>query len=140
LKQSLFCLLWSVANPTHELRVGELLEELLSNVAFTLSHRLNPILREYRRASSTCIDASLKPLMAGYLKSLGTRLTDAGFRGKLLMVTSQGGLIEAGAAADAPIHTLRSGPSVAPVGHVDVHDPAVLRFQCDFWHKTTLNH
>ena len=32
-------------------------------VPFTLSHQLNPILREYRRASSTCIDASLKPLM-----------------------------------------------------------------------------
>ena len=41
---------------------------------FTLSHRLNPILREYRRASATCIDASLKPLMARYLRGLAERL------------------------------------------------------------------
>jgi N-methylhydantoinase A len=39
------CLLWSIANPAHELRVGELIRELLPAVPFTLSHQLNPILR-----------------------------------------------------------------------------------------------
>ena len=58
------CLLWSIVNPAHELRVGELLDEHLPGVPYTLSHRLNPTLREYRRASSTAIDASLKPLMS----------------------------------------------------------------------------
>ena len=57
------CLLWSIVNPVHELRVGELLEQHLPGVPCTLSHALNPSLREYRRASSTTIDASLKPLM-----------------------------------------------------------------------------
>ena len=47
------CLLWSIANPAHELRVGQLIEEMLPGVPYTLSHQLNPILREYRRASST---------------------------------------------------------------------------------------
>src|SRR5690606_22518991 len=47
------CLLWSVANPCHELRVGELLAQHLPGVPFTLSHQLNPTMREYRRASST---------------------------------------------------------------------------------------
>src|SRR5689334_4207392 len=57
------CLLWSIVNPAHEERVGELLEERWPGIPYTLSHRLNPIIREYRRASSTAIDASLKPLM-----------------------------------------------------------------------------
>ena len=55
------CLLWSIVNPEHELRVGELLEASVPHLPFTLSHKLNPALREYRRASSTAIDASLKP-------------------------------------------------------------------------------
>ena len=57
------CLLWSIVNPAHELRVGELIEREWPGVPVTLSHRLNPIIREYRRASSTAIDASLKPVM-----------------------------------------------------------------------------
>ena len=64
------CLLWSISNPSHELRVGELIEEVCPGVPYTLSHKINPILREYRRASSTAIDASLKPLMQSYLLNL----------------------------------------------------------------------
>lgn len=109
------CLLWSIANPAHELRVGEILAERLPNVSITLSHQLNPIIREYRRASSACIDASLKPLMTGYLRDLESRLRSAGFSGKLLIVTSQGGVMSAAATAEAPIHTLNSGPSLAPI-------------------------
>jgi len=68
------CLLWSIANPAHELRLGELISEMLPDVPFTLSHKLNPILREYRRASSTAIDASLKPMMQKYLLTLESDL------------------------------------------------------------------
>jgi len=109
------CLLWSIANPAHELRIGELIAEILPGVLFTLSHRLNPILREYRRASATCIDASLKPLMADYLGGLAEQLRAAGFGGRLLTVTSQGGVIAVEDAAAAPIHVLNSGPAMAPV-------------------------
>lgn len=109
------CLLWSIANPVHERRVGELLTELLPGVPYTLSHQLNPALREYRRASSTCIDASLKPLMYDYLHGLTGRLREAGFAGRVLMVTSQGGIMDADDVAEAPIHAIGSGPAMAPV-------------------------
>jgi len=109
------CLLWSISNPMHELRVGELLDQHLSGVPFTLSHRLNPALREYRRASSTAIDASLKPLMGRYLGGLTERLADAGFSGRTLVLTSQGGMLDAGDVAQKPIHAINSGPSMAPI-------------------------
>lgn len=109
------CLLWSVANPVHERRVGELLALHLPGVPVTLSHELNPGLREYRRASSACIDASLKPLMHDYLSRLEARLREAGLQGRLLMVTSQGGMMDAAAVAEAPIHAINSGPAMAPV-------------------------
>ena len=95
--------------------MGELLAEHLPEVACTLSHQLNPTLREYRRASSTCIDASLKPLMRGYLHGLKRRLREAGFAGRVLMVTSQGGMMDADDVAEAPIHAIGSGPAMAPV-------------------------
>ena len=57
------CLLWSIANGDHEKAIAGLIEEGLPGVPYTLSHRINPSIREYRRAMSTCIDASLKPAM-----------------------------------------------------------------------------
>ena len=109
------CLLWAIVNPVHELRVGELLADGLPQVSVTLSHQINPSLREYRRASSTCIDASLKPLMGRYLQDLEQGLRDAGFCGRLLVVTSQGGMMEAQSLGKRPLHSLMSGPAMAPV-------------------------
>ncbi|MBS0397850.1 MAG: hydantoinase/oxoprolinase family protein, partial [Proteobacteria bacterium] len=62
------CLLWSIANATHELQIGRMLSTMMPGVPFTLSHQLLPVMREYRRASATAIDASLKPLMQAHLK------------------------------------------------------------------------
>ena len=109
------CLLWSIVNPAHELRVGELLAAHFSGVPVTLSHELNPCIREYRRASSAAIDASLKPVMTEYVRGLRARLSAAGFDGRLLMVTSSGGALDADDVAAAPIHSLNSGPAMAPV-------------------------
>ena len=109
------CLLWSIVNPAHETRVGELLAEHLPGVPVTLSHRVNPSLREYRRASSACIDASLKPLMSRYVGGMTERLREEGFAGRVLMVTSQGGVMDADDVAEAPVHLINSGPAMAPV-------------------------
>ncbi|MCV3852724.1 hydantoinase/oxoprolinase family protein [Pseudomonas aeruginosa] len=109
------CLLWSIVNPAHELRIGELLEAHLPGVPYTLSHQLNPIPREFRRASSACIDASLKPMMRAYMQTLVQRLRDAGFPGRVVVVTSQGGVMDAEHVAEAPIHLINSGPSMAPI-------------------------
>jgi N-methylhydantoinase A len=109
------CLLWSIANPVHELRVAALLDRHLPGVPRTLSHSLNATLREYRRASSTAIDASLKPVMSRYLERLAERLRGLGFRGRVLVVTATGGLADAAAVAAAPIHAVGSGPAMAPV-------------------------
>jgi N-methylhydantoinase A len=109
------CLLWSVVAPEHERRVGELLARELPGVPVTLSHELNPTIREYRRASSTAIDAALKPVMSAYVADLDGRLRAEGFAGELLLVSSAGGVLPPGRAATEPIHLIGSGPAMAPV-------------------------
>ena len=109
------CLLWSIINNEHETRIGELLARELPDVPFTLSSRLNPSVREYRRASSTAIDASLKPLMSRFFRHLEQELRTNGFAGRLLIMTSSGGVLDAGHVAETPIHSIGSGPAGAPV-------------------------
>jgi len=108
-------LLWSIADPAHELAVGRVLDEMMPGVPYTLSHQLVPILREYRRASATAIDASLKPLMQRHLRDMNEDLKGAGFRGDLLISTSVGGCQQVDELIARPIHTLKSGPAMAPV-------------------------
>jgi N-methylhydantoinase A len=110
------CFLWSIVNPDHELAVGRLIAKHLPGVPYTLSHRINPSIREYRRAMSTCIDASLKPAMNVYLGGLEERLRAAGFGGRVLIITSQGGVMDVASIAEAPVHLVNSGPSMGPVG------------------------
>lgn len=109
------CLLWSIVNPAHELRIGELLDDRLPGVPYTLSHQLNPIIREYRRGSSTAIDASLKPLMQEHLRTLDTDLRAAGFAGHVFIATSSGGAWRPEQLAERPIYSVGSGPSFAPI-------------------------
>lgn len=109
------CLLWSIANPAHELRVGKLIEQLLPGIPYTLSHQLNPILREYRRASSAAIDASLKPMMQQQLLTLESDLRAAGYTGEVLISTSFGGVMHLRDVVQRPIYLVKSGPAMAPV-------------------------
>jgi N-methylhydantoinase A len=108
------CLLWSVRNPVHELLIGELFAEHLDGVAVTLSHQIWPSLREYRRASATAIDASLKPLMAEHLSIIEADLYDNNFRGELLAATSFGGVMHLAELSRQPIYSVKSGPALAP--------------------------
>ena len=82
---------------------------------YTLSHQLIPIVREYRRASTTAIDASLKPLMQEHLREMERDLRAAGFSGELLISTSGGGCQHVSEVATRPVAMLKSGPAMAPV-------------------------
>jgi len=109
------CLIWATVNPAHESRLAELVEEILPGIPYTLSHRLIPIVREYRRASATAIDASLKPLMQRHLTEMEADLREAGYGGEVLISTSMGGCQHVAELVERPIHTLKSGPAMAPV-------------------------
>jgi len=128
------CLLWSIANGRHENEIARLIEEELPGVPYTLSHELVPIVREYRRASTTAIDASLKPLMQRHLREMEADLRAAGFAGELLIGTSGGGCQHVTEVAGRPVTMLKSGPAMAPVAgkaYVTIEDLGRDAIVCD---------
>jgi N-methylhydantoinase A len=114
------CLLWAIVNPEHERLLARLIGEVLPGVPYSLSHRVNPIIREYRRASATAIDASLKPLISDYLARLEACLRGHGFHAELLCASCTGTMLPVADVAAAPIHSVQSGPALAPLAALKV--------------------
>jgi N-methylhydantoinase A/acetone carboxylase, beta subunit len=108
-------LTWSFVNPAHELRIGRIIEEEWPGQTYTLSHIVNPRIREYRRTVSTVIDASLKPLITHYVSTFESRLREIGYRNELSLLTCAGGITSPQEMIDSPIYSLDSGPALAPV-------------------------
>jgi N-methylhydantoinase A len=109
------CLLWSIVNGAHERRVREIVRELWPEVPVTLSHELNPIPREYRRAISTVIDASLHGIVSSYVLVLTEALAENGFARELLIANCVGGMMPPEEIIEKPIYSVMSGPTLAPI-------------------------
>lgn len=108
--------LHAYANPGHELRMREILEEEAPGVEVTLSHELSREYREYERTSTAVLDAYIKPIMRTYLTALEGKLADRGFDGRFLMSRSGGGAMTATAAREQPVNLILSGPAGGVVG------------------------
>ena len=67
------CLLFSFINPAHERTIGQRCEA--AGLTVTLSCDVLPEFREYERASTTTINASLRPTVEQYLEQLEAGLT-----------------------------------------------------------------
>jgi N-methylhydantoinase A len=104
-------LLWSIANPAHELRIGELIAAQWPGIPFSLGHQVHPTIREYRRTSAAAIDASLKPIVHRNVNELRARLEARGFTGVLSLVTSNGGRTSIEEVMAKPVYLCMSGPS-----------------------------
>lgn len=123
-------LLFSFLNPVHELRIGEIIKEEWPGLPFKLSHQVNPIIREYRRTSSTVIDASLYPILSRYLADLDDRLVKAGYKGSLSIVTATGGFMSVREVEERPIYTVGSGPATGPVAGLTLTKMEMGRDSC----------
>jgi N-methylhydantoinase A len=109
-------LLWSVVNPSHELRARELIQQEWPEVSVTLSHAINPMPREYKRIIAAAIDASINPIVRGYVEQVDLALADEGFKGQLLLANCLGGMMPVADMIRRPIYSVMSGPTLAPMG------------------------
>ncbi len=109
------CLLHAHVNPAHERRVGEILRETLPGVSVSLSSEVAPEFREYLRASTTVINACIRPGVARYLEHIEGRLREAGLSGELLVMQSGGGVFTSRAARERPVYMVESGPAAGVI-------------------------
>lgn len=106
--------LWSFRNPAHELRTREILQEELPGVYVSLSTEILPQIRVYERHSTTALNAYVGPILRRYLSRLEGALEERGFRGSLLIMQSNGGVMSPQVAQRFASNTLLSGPAGAP--------------------------
>lgn len=105
------CLLHAYRNPVHEQRIASILAEELPGVAISLSSDVAPEFREYFRASTTVINAAVRPIVSRYLDSIETSLRDTGSPSELLVMQSSGGVYTAAVASERPVYMVESGPA-----------------------------
>ncbi|MGP4014484.1 hydantoinase/oxoprolinase family protein [Saccharopolyspora sp. 5N708] len=116
------CLLHSYANPDHELELGRLIERLWPEAYVTLSHQIMREYREYERTSTTVLNAYVGPVVSRYLDSLTDRLAHRGFRGRLLIMQSNGGIMSVESARRSPVRMMESGPVAGVIGAAALAD------------------
>jgi len=109
------CLLNSFENPAHELAIKRLLAEEFPQASVSISYEVLPQIREYERTSTTVTNAYVKPLTETYLRQLRERLGGLGFRGRLFIMLSSGGVTSAETAAQFPVRIIESGPTAAVI-------------------------
>ncbi len=101
------CLLHAYAHPEHERALGEALGD---EVHVSLSHEVVGTFREFERAATTEVDASLSPLLGRYLRALARAAREAGLPEPSIMQSS-GGLASLELAAKHAALTVLSGPA-----------------------------
>jgi N-methylhydantoinase A len=108
-------LLHSYRYPEHETAIGESVRRALPSAHVSLSHEVVGTFREFERAATTEVDASLSPLVGRYLHRLRDRARSAGIPEPAIM-QSNGGLIDISAAAEHASWTVLSGPAGGAAG------------------------
>jgi N-methylhydantoinase A len=109
------CFLHAYANPAHEGRTKELLEQHFPQLYVSISSEVAPQIREYERTSTTAANAYIRPMADRYLRSLADRLKTLGIGCPLLMMLSNGGFTHAEEACRYPVQLLESGPAAGAI-------------------------
>jgi N-methylhydantoinase A len=119
------CFMHSYANAANEEKAARRLRELFPEAYLSVSFRVLPQVRFYERVSTTVLNAAVGPILKRYLDNLIRKIADAGYRGILLVMQSNGGVSAPGVVTDLAASTLLSGPAAAPVAglaYMAVHD------------------
>jgi N-methylhydantoinase A len=109
------CFMHAYANPANEEKAANLLRELFPDTYLSVSSRVLPQVRFYERVSTTVLNAAVGPILKRYLDNLIRKIGEAGYRGILLIMQSNGGVSTPAVVAPMAASTLLSGPAAAPV-------------------------
>jgi len=105
------CFLHAYANPSHEQRAAEILAEEAPAIAVSISSEVSPLYREYERSNTTALNAYVMPVVSAYIRRLEAGLRDKAFKGRLLVMQSNGGVATPEVVGRFPIRVIESGPA-----------------------------
>ena len=108
--------LHSYKNPEHERHASEIISGIYPDISLSISSEVVREYSEYERTSTTVLDAYIRPILAKYLLHMEESLAKEGFRGRLLIMRSDGGVMGADTASRTPIATIQSGPAGGLIG------------------------
>jgi N-methylhydantoinase A len=125
-------MLHAYRNDKHERRVQELLAQTHPRLPVTISSAVAPVIGEYERASTACLNAYVRPLMARYLDALRDDLLAMGIDAPLHIMLSGGGVTTLDDAKEFPFRLLESGPAAGVIAAAAVArrlgEPDVVSF------------
>jgi N-methylhydantoinase A len=110
------CFLHAYRNPAHEAAALAHLRRVFPDLYVCGSAEIWPQQREYERGLVTVINAYIGRRMRRYFTRLQANMSGAGLTAPLLTTKSNGGVMAAASAADAPVETLLSGPASGVMG------------------------
>lgn len=109
------CLINSYENPEHEIQIKEIVAKEAPDLFLSTSYEVLPQIREYERTCTTATNAYVKPITVKYLHKLSSRLEALGFKGKLFIMLSSGGITTVSTAREFPVRIIESGPTAAVI-------------------------
>lgn len=109
-------LLHAYLNPMHEEAVAGFVSERLPGLSVSRSSLVNPEYREYERASTTVMNAYLRPVVDQYLGNLKQLLQQNGLAAEIRIMQSGGGVMPIEAAREQAVNVILSGPAAGAVG------------------------
>jgi N-methylhydantoinase A len=109
-------LLFSFINPAHEQRLARAVRDAFPERSVSVASEIAPVWREYERATTVIVDASLKRLVADFAAEVDGGLADIGVRCPCFFLKSNGGQVSAQAAARRPIDLTLSGLAGGLIG------------------------
>jgi N-methylhydantoinase A len=110
------CFINSYLKPDHEQQVAQWLRDALPNCYVTSSVELTREWYEYERTATAAANSYTGPEVGAYISSLDTTLKGRGFKGQLLLMGSNGGVLSVQHAAAAPVLLVESGPVGGCIG------------------------
>lgn len=112
------CLINAYVNADHERRVAKIAAEIFPDLPISISADILPEMQEYERTLTTVANSAVRPTVSRYIANLERELKAWGAPAKLSLLRSDGGLMTAPKAGEAPVNLLMSGPAGGVAGAV----------------------
>ena len=109
------CFMNSYLNNENEKQAISYLREKIAGLYLCASFEVLPSIRFYERISTTCINAYIGVVIEKYLTALLAKLREVNFKGKLMIMQSNGGVVTPEVATKMAAVTVLSGPAAAPI-------------------------